>query len=60
MESNTNTKSVDIVKNDETSYERVPYGFGTPKCHKFGLKSYGNIPDMLGNSWSTFVDLMVD
>ena len=37
VESNTNTKSVDLVRSDETSYEDVRYGFGTPKGHTFSL-----------------------
>ena len=38
MESNTNTKSVDLVRSDGRSYEDVRYGFGTPKGHTFSLR----------------------
>ena len=31
------TQTIDIVRNDETSYEDVRYGFGTPKGHTFSL-----------------------
>ena len=37
VESNTNTKSVHIVRSDETWYERVRCSFGTPKGHTFGF-----------------------
>ena len=30
-------QNVGLVSNDEASYERVPYGFGTPKGHTFSL-----------------------
>ena len=62
MESNTNTKSVDLVRSDGTSYEDGRYGFGTPKGHSFTVvcKSHRHISVILGNIWSTSVDHIAD
>ena len=60
MGSNTNTKSVGIDRGDKASYEDVRYGFGTPKGHILVFESHRNIPVMLGNTWPTSVDLIVD
>ena len=37
VESNTNTKSVDLIRGDGISYEDVRYGLGTPKGHTFSI-----------------------
>ena len=37
MESNTNAKSVDIVRGDKASYQGVRYGFKAPKGDTFNL-----------------------
>ena len=39
MGSATDTKSVDLVRSDETSYESVRYGFEAPKAHTFNLST---------------------
>ena len=48
MESNTNTKSVDLLRRDRTSYEDVRYGFGTPKGHIFSLVKSEEHPGDVG------------
>ena len=53
------SQTVDIVRGNRASYDDVLYGFRTPKGHIFGIWKPQEHPKILGNTWSTFVELIV-
>ena len=54
------TQIVDLVKGDNTSYTDVWYGFGMPRVTTLVTKSHMNTIVIIGNTWLTSVDFIVD